>query len=73
MTGKLEPINLREKLKREQIAFDKRLAEVLRSRPDLTFAQICRQFSVSETVIRRVVRQFNIAARKPRSRRLPTR
>jgi transposase len=40
------------------------MAEVLVGRPDLSQAQIGKEFGISERVIRRVVKQFNIGARK---------
>lgn len=57
-------ISLKDTLKTARLQFDTRLAEVLIARPDLSYIEIERQFGVSETVIRRVVKQFNIGARK---------
>lgn len=67
----IEQINLREMLNRTRLSFDAQLAKVLVGRPDLSHAQIRREFGISEKVIRRVIRQFNIGARKrgPKSRR----
>jgi uncharacterized protein YerC len=57
-------ISLRDTLKTARLQFDTRLAEVLVSRPDLSYTQIEKEFGISETVIRRVMKQFNIGARK---------
>jgi len=57
-------ISLKNTLKTARLGFDARLAEVLIARPDLSYAQIEKDFGISETVIRRVMRQFNIGARK---------
>lgn len=60
----IEPINLREKLNQVRRSFDTQLADVLRGRLDLSHAQVKREFGISEKVIRRVIRQFNIGARR---------
>jgi hypothetical protein len=57
-------ISLKNTLKTARLSFDARLAEVLISQPDLTYTQIEKDFGISETVIRRVMKQFNIGARK---------
>lgn len=57
-------ISLKDTLKTARLQFDTRLAEVLIARPDLSYAEIEKDFGISETVIRRVMKQFNIAARK---------
>ena len=57
-------ISLRNTLKTARLGFDTRLAEVLIGRPDLSYAQIEKEFGISETVIRRVMKQFNIGSRK---------
>jgi transposase len=57
-------ISLKNTLKTARLSFDARLAEVLIARPDLTHTQIEKDFGISETVIRRVTKQFNIGARK---------
>ena len=57
-------ISLKDTLKTARLQFDTRLAEVLIGRPDLPYDQIEREFGISETVIRRVMNQFNIGARK---------
>ena len=57
-------ISLKNTLKKARLGFDTRLAEVLIGRPDLSYAQIEKEFGISETVIRRVMKQFNIATRK---------
>ncbi len=60
----IKQVNLRDELMRVRLNFDAHLAEVLVSRPDLTYIQIEKEFGVSEKVIRRVMKQFNIGARK---------
>lgn len=60
----IEQVNLREKLDQARLSFDTELADVLRGRLDLTHAQVKKKFGVSETVIRRVIRQFNIGTRR---------
>lgn len=57
-------ISLRNTIKTARLNFDARLAEVLIARPDLGYTQIERDFGISETVIRRVMKQFNIGPRK---------
>ena len=57
-------ISLKNTLKTARLSFDARLAEILIARPDLSYADIGKDFGISETVIRRVMRQFNIGARK---------
>jgi uncharacterized protein YerC len=57
-------ISLRDTLKTARLSFDARLAEMLIGRPDLSYTQIEREFGISETVIRRVMKQFNIGPRK---------
>ena len=47
-----------------QLSFDTELAQVLGGRPDLSYEQIGQQFEISETVIRRVIKKFNIKPRK---------
>jgi len=37
---------------------------VLIARPDLSYIHIGKEFGISETVIRRVMKQFDICARK---------
>jgi len=61
---KIEPINLRARIERVRLRFDTRLAEALLERPDLSQAEIGKQFGISQNVIRRVIKQFNISARK---------
>jgi hypothetical protein len=60
----IEHVNLKEKLYQVRLSFDTQLAEVLQKRPDLTQAQIKQEFGVSDSVIRRVMKQFNIRPRK---------
>ena len=60
----IEYIDLREKLHRVRLSFDKRVADALMGRHDLSQAQIQKEFGVSESVIRRVIKQFNIGARR---------
>ena len=57
-------ISLKDTLKTARLQFDTRLAEVLIARPDLSYTQIEKDFGISETVIRRVMKQFSIGARK---------
>jgi len=57
-------ISLKDTLKTARLDFDNQLAKVLIARPDLSYTQIEKDFGISETVIRRVMKQFNIAARK---------
>ncbi len=60
----IEQVNLREKLDQARLILDAELADILRGRPDLSHAQVKQKFGVSEKVIRRVIRQFNIGARR---------
>jgi hypothetical protein len=60
----IKQVNLTDELKRVRLSFDTRLAEVLVGRPDLSYAQIEKKFGISEKVILRVMKQFNIGARK---------
>ena len=60
----IEHVNLKEKLYQVRLSFDAQLAEVLQKRPDLTQAQIKQEFGVSDSVIRRVMKQFNISPRR---------
>jgi predicted transcriptional regulator len=60
----IEQINLRDRLKQVRHTFDAQLAEVLVSRSELSQAQIGKQFGISQKVIRRVMKQFSIGARK---------
>lgn len=57
-------ISLKDTLKTARLQFDTRLAEVLIARPELRYAEIEKDFGISETVIRRVMKLFNIGARK---------
>ena len=61
---RIEQINLRERLDQARLSFDTELAEVLLGRPDLSHAQIKKEFGIGEKVIRRVIKQFNIGVRK---------
>jgi|SRR5580698_1775885 len=60
----IEPINLRARIERVRLCFDTRVAEALVERPDLSQAEIRKQFGISQNVIRRVIKQFNLSARK---------
>jgi predicted DNA-binding protein (UPF0251 family) len=60
----IEPIDLRARIEQVRLDFDTRLAEVLLDRPDLSQGEIGKRFRVSRNVIRRVMKQFNINARK---------
>ena len=68
---KIAQINLRERLDQVRLNFDSQLAEVLLSRPDLSYVEIKSLFGVSDKVIRRVMRQFHLKARK-RGPKTPT-
>jgi uncharacterized protein YerC len=57
-------ISLKNTLKTARLSFDARLAEVLIARPDLSYTDIGTEFGISETVIRRVMKQFSIGSRK---------
>jgi uncharacterized protein YerC len=57
-------ISLKDTLKTARLDFDSRLAKVLVGRPDLSYTKIEKEFGISETVIRRVMKLFNIGARK---------
>lgn len=59
----IEKIDLPAELQRVRAAFDKQLADTLLGRTDLTHAQIEKEFGISNKVIRRVSRQFNIRRR----------
>jgi hypothetical protein len=61
---KIEPINLRARIEWVRLRFDTQVAEALLGRPDLSQTEIAMQFGISQNVIRRVIRQFNISARK---------
>lgn len=60
----IKRIDLRAELQRVRAAFDEQLADALLNRTDLTHAQIEQEFGVSNKVIRRVSRQFNISRRR---------
>lgn len=60
----VERIDLPAELQRVRAAFDRQLADALLSRTDLTHAQIEEEFGISNKVIRRVSRQFNISRRR---------
>lgn len=60
----IEPIDLRARIEQVRLNFDTRLAEVLLDRPDLSQDEIGKQFRVSRNVIRRVMKEFHINARK---------
>lgn len=57
-------INLRDRFNQARRAFDSQLAELLVGRPDLSYAHIRKEFGISEKVIRRVTKQFNLSTRK---------
>jgi transposase len=61
---RIPQINLRERLDQARFRFDAQLAAVLVGRPDLSLSQIEKEFGVSKKVTRRVIRQFNVGARK---------
>lgn len=56
--------NLRGKLNHVRRTFDAELAKALVAEPHLSHAQIMRRFGVSNTVIRRVAKQFKLRPRK---------
>jgi transposase-like protein len=62
---------LRARIERIRLRFDTRVAEALLERPDLSQAEIGKQFGISQNVIRRVIKQFNISARKRGPKRGP--
>ena len=57
-------ISLKDTLKTARLDFDNQLAKVLIGRPDLSYTEIEKDFGISETVIRRVMKQFSLGARK---------
>jgi transposase len=57
-------ISLKDTLKTARLQFDAQLAAVLIARLDLNYNQIEKEFGISETVIRRVMKQFSIVGRK---------
>jgi hypothetical protein len=59
-----QPINLREKYDQVRLRFDHQLAATLIARTDLSHAQIGRRFGISQKIVRRVVKQFNIGPRR---------
>jgi len=61
---KIERINLRQKLDEARHSFDNQLAQLLLGRPDLSHAQVQKEFGIGEKVIRRVMKQFNLGARR---------
>ena len=66
-------ISLKDTLKAARLDFDNQVAKALIARPDLSYAEIEKDFGISETVIRRVMKQFHIGARKrgPKSGKPP--
>jgi hypothetical protein len=50
------PIKSQEKFEKARRGLDTQLAEVLVSRPDLSYPRIEKQFGISEKVIRRLLR-----------------
>lgn len=60
----IKGVNLRNRIERACLGFEILLAEVLIGRPDLSHARIQKEFEISQKVIRRVIRQFNIGARE---------
>jgi predicted transcriptional regulator len=66
---KIEPINLRARVEQVRLSFDAQLAELLAGRPDLSQDEIGKQFGVSQSVIRRVMKKFSISARRPGRKR----
>jgi len=68
----IEKVDLPAEFQRVRAAFDKQLADALLNRTDLTHAQIERRFGVSNKVIRRISRQFNISRRRTREKSAAT-
>ena len=60
----IEQVNLRDRIGQVRLTVDPQLAEVLVGRPDLSQAQIGKEFGISQKVIRRVMKEFNIRARR---------
>lgn len=60
----IEQINLREKLAQVRLSFDAKLAEILAGRPDVSHAEIQKEFGISHKIISRVSKRFNVSARK---------
>jgi hypothetical protein len=60
----LEQVNLREEYDRARLRFDNQLASALIAQTDLSHAEIAQQFVISQKVVRRVIKQFHIDARK---------
>jgi len=60
----IEQMNPRDRIEQVRLSFDTQLAQVLVGRPDLSYAHIQKEFGISENVIRRVMKQFNLAARR---------
>ncbi|MGO8795020.1 MAG: winged helix-turn-helix transcriptional regulator [Candidatus Sulfotelmatobacter sp.] len=67
----LKQVNLRERLDRARRRFDLQLGRVLQRHPELSYAQIRKRFGISENVIRRIIKQFQLGRRKrgPKPRR----
>jgi hypothetical protein len=59
-----QPINLREKYDQARLRFDHQLAAMLIARTDLSHAQTGRKLGISQKMVRRVVKQFNIGPRR---------
>jgi hypothetical protein len=60
----IEPTSLGQRIEQVRLSFDAQLAEVLVARPEPSYSQIKKEFGISEKGIRRVKKQFNIAARR---------
>ncbi len=67
----IKQTNLRERLDQVRLSRDLQLAQVLVSKVDVSYARIQEEFGVSEKVIRRVLKQFNIRARKRGPKNVP--
>jgi hypothetical protein len=63
----IEQVNLRERIEQVRLTVDAQLAEIRVGRPDLSHAQIGKKFGISQKVIRRVMKQFNILRSQARS------
>jgi hypothetical protein len=60
----IERMNLKDRIGQVRLTVDSQLAEILVGRPDLSQAQIGKEFGISQKVIRRVMKQFNSRARR---------
>jgi hypothetical protein len=59
------PIKSKREFEKARRSLDTQLAEVLARRPDLSYPRIEKEFGISGSVIRRVIKQYGIGARRP--------